>query len=330
MKCLLLYLCLIVFIPLTGDTKLTSEIIYVTDRGRNSNDLWITRINNTDNVRTLLKIENDDFHGIMRLSVQRNGTFIVIIVDDWGIFPFDHEGYLIDTTEVPTKMRKLTHNRVENVFDIDISPNGDIVFVNSLIHERDPLPKDGIYFISHRELNKAVPKITLLKEVIAGHVVWSPDNEHIAYTSSEGVFIFNIKTEKTLHVSQVGSTPVFSPDGKKLAFSARGWGFLEREAREIRIVSFPTLRPLRTIKGLIKHTTFESLKWSPNGKYIVYSAYDEQGIHHIAVTLSRGQHEEILNEIDVDKFDWSSAAYAVDPENRLTTVWGKLKTENTK
>ena len=59
MKYLLLYLCLIFIIPLTGDTKLTSEIIYVTSLG----ELWITRINNTDNAQPFLKIENDDFRG---------------------------------------------------------------------------------------------------------------------------------------------------------------------------------------------------------------------------------------------------------------------------
>ena len=328
MKYLFPYLCLLIFISLTTYAKLTSEIIFIPDRLEH---LWITHINDTENARLFFE-EDPVLNGIWTLSVQRDGPLIVIVADQKGNSPFEHEAYLVDTTEFPAKARKLTHHRFDDVPYVSISPNGDIVFINVLIDDGDPPPRFGIYFISHRELNNASPKIILLKEVIARDVIWSPDNEHIAYTTAEGVFVFNIKTEKTLHVSQVGGTPVFSPDGKKLAFSSRGWGFANRVAREIRIVSFPALRPLRTIKGLIKHSRFTDLKWSPNGKYIVYNATDERGYHHIAVPLSGGQHEEILNEIDmyVYDFDWSSSAYAVEPENRLTTVWGKLKTHNLK
>lgn len=334
MKCLLLFLCLIFFVPFTADTKLTSEIIYVT--GRNSNDLWITSINNTENTRPLLKIENGDFHGIKHLSVQRNGPLIAISVDDVGIFPFEHEGYLIDTTEVPAKPRKLTHNRVDDVYDIDISQNGDIVFVNSLIHDGDLQPKKGIYFIPYRELKKASPKITLLKEVHATNVAWSPDGEQIAYDTAEGVFVFNIRTEKTIHISKVGSMPVFSPDGKKLAFSSDRLHDFVQIADEIRIISLHNLRTWRTIKELQEHSRFLGLKWSPNGKYIIYQVRgrDNRGLTlycNIAVPLSGGAPEKLdgmSNKYYI--YDWSSSAYAVEPENRLTTVWGELKTANTK
>ena len=338
MKYLLSFFCLIVFIPITGNTKLTSEIIYVTSTGIKSDELWITRINNTDNARPLLMTEFDDRNAIMHLSVQRNGPLIAISVHDVGIDPFEHEGYLIDTTEVPAEPRKLTHNRFEDVYDIDISPNGDIVFVNSLVHERDPPPKRGIYFIPYRELKKASPKITLLKEVDATNVVWSPDGKQIAYDTAEGVFVFNIKTEKTIHISRVGSMPVFSPDGKKLAFSSvRLHSFVEI-ADEIRIISLQPLRTWRTIKELQEHLWFFGLKWSPNGKYIIYQIYGrdkETGLlnsRNIAVPLSGGAHEKILDGMPkfVNIFDWSSRAYSVEPENRLTTVWGELKTENTK
>ncbi len=336
MKFLLLCLCLIFFIPLTGDTKITSEIIYVMETGIRSSELWITRINNTDTTHLLLKIESDDPINIMHLSVQRNGPLIAISVHDWGLSPFEHEGYLIDTTDVPAKPRKLTHNRVEDVYDIDISPNGDIVFVNSLIHERDPLPKKGIYFISHSELKKASPKITLLKEANATNVAWSPDGKQIAYDTAEGVFLFDLKTEKTLHISKVGSMPVFSPDGKKLAFSSVRLHNFVTIADEIRIVSLHNLRTWRTLKQLQEHSWFLGLKWSPNGKYIIYQIMgrDNRGLtlySNIAVPFNGGVPKKLdgmTNRYYI--YDWSSRAYSVDPENRVTTVWGKLKSENTK
>ena len=334
MKYLLSFVCLIFFMPFTADTKLTSEIIYVT--GRNYDELWITRINNTANTNPLLMTKFDDLSQIMHLSVQRNGPLIAISVDDVGIFPFEHEGYLIDTTEVPAKPRKLTHNRVDDVYDIDISPNGDIVFVNSLINDGDQPPKRGIYFIPHRELKKASPKITLLKEVHATNVAWAPDGEQIAYDTAEGVFVFNINTKKTIHISNVGSMPVFSPDGKKLAFSSVRLHDFVGIADEIRIVSLHNLRTWRTIKGLQKHSWFLGLKWSPNGKYVIYqiSGWDNRGLTlhcNIAVPLNGGVPEKLdgmSNRYYI--YDWSSSAYAVEPENRLTTLWGELKMENIK
>ena len=335
MRYLLSFLCLIVFIPLTGDTKLTSEIIYVVT-SLHFEELWITRINNTDNPRLLLKVEDDEFSEINHLSVQRNGSLIAVSVSDRGISPFEHEGYLIDTTEVPAKPRKLTHNRVEDVYDIDISPNGDIVFVNSLIHERDPLPKKGIYFIPHRELKKVSPKITLLKEVNATNVAWAPDGKQIAYDTTEGVFVFDIKTEKTIHISKVGSIPVFSPDGKKLAFSSVRLQSFVKIADEIRIISLHNLRTWRTIKELQEHSWFLGLKWSPNGKFIIYQIQgrDNRGLTlycNIAVPLNGGAPKKLdgmSNRYYI--YDWSSRAYSVDPENRVTTVWGELKAGNTK
>lgn len=335
MKYFLRYLSLIILIANTTHAKLMSEVYFIPS---NSDELWIRHINNTENARVFLPEKESVLKDIWDLSVQRDGSLIVVIADETGNFPFSQEAYLIDTTESPKIVRKLTHHRVDDVFDIDISPHGDIVFTNSLVDDGDAPPKYGIYLISHHELKKASPKITLLKEINADNVTWASDNEHIAYTSVDGVFVFNIKSEKTLHVSKVGSTPVFSPDGKKLAFSLKGWGFDNRVASELRVVSFPTLRPLRTIKGLIKHTEFISLKWSPNGKYIVYQATGietgiSQGIQHIAVHINGGPHENILNEPSLPSvydFDWAPSSYNVAPKSRLTTLWGILKTENAK
>ncbi len=335
MKYFLLCLSMTISIASATYAKLMSEIYFITG---DIDELWIRHINNTENARVFLSKKESVLTNIWELSVQRDGSLIVVVADETANWPFSQEAYLIDTTESPKVVRKLTHHRVDDVFDIDISPRGDLVFTNSLIDDGDAPPKYGIYLISHHEIKKASPKITLLKEIIAADVTWSSDNEHIAYTSADGVFVFNIRTDKTLHVSKVGSTPIFSPDGKKLAFSLRGWGFDNRVASELRIVSFPTLRPFRTIKGLIKHEAFINLKWSPNGKYIVYKVNGirtpiSPGIQHIAVHINGGPHENILNEPtlpSVDVFDWAPSSYTVTPKSRLTTLWGVLKTENAK
>lgn len=82
MKYFILYLCLIVFIPLTTYARLTSEIIFVP---HNTDRLLITRINNAENVR--LFFEDDTVLNIIwDLSVQRNGSLIVVIANERGPF----------------------------------------------------------------------------------------------------------------------------------------------------------------------------------------------------------------------------------------------------
>ena len=83
--------------------------------------------------------------------------------------------------------------------------------------------------------------------------------------------------------------PVFSPDGKKLAFSSDRLHDFVQIADEIRIVSLHNLRIWHTIKGLQEHSRFLGLKWSPNGKYIIYQVIDSgnRGLEsNIAVPLS--------------------------------------------
>ena len=202
-----------------------------------------------------------------------------------------------------------------------------MVFTNLPIDIGDPPPKHGIYFIPKRELNNASPKITLLKETDALNVEWAPDGKSIAYDGHGGlgVFTMDIATRRISKVSDFGKFPAFSPDGKKLAFAYLG--LFERQAREIRVISLNPPRHLLTLKDLRNHRHFIDLKWSPDGKYIVYTASDDWN-YNIAIPLNGGPHEEILDIGDGNStylFDWAPSAYPVEPMNRLTTLWGALK-----
>ena len=178
---------------------------------------------------------------------------------------------------------------------------------------------------------KPSPIVTRIKAADIQSTVWLPNGDQLAYDATFGdVFHLNIATGEEFRVSGGGNYPAISPDGKKIAIVFKAWHFTD----EIRVISLETLRPLKIIKDFVPHTTFNDLKWSPDGKYIVYSVFGRSlfkkgTIHHnIAVPLDGGPPERILDmfEHGVAKFDWASTAgYAVEPTNRLTTLWGKLK-----
>ena len=48
----------------------------------------------------------------------------------------------------------------------------------------------------------------------------------------------------------------------------------------------------------------------------------------IQIFKSLGLILEGLSEFGVPSFDWTSTRYAVEPENKLTTLWGKLKQQD--
>ena len=70
------------------------------------------------------------------------------------------------------------------------------------------------------------------------------------------------------------------------------------------------------------------LTWSPDGQYIVYTLSGRNLTYfNFAVPIAGGPHERILEMYagGVPLFEWTHTAYAVEPVNRLTTLWGKLK-----
>ena len=268
--------------------------------------------------------------------MQKNGHLIALIANVDDSKPLLNSAvYIINTNDIPLKMHRLTSDKFNYFLDIDISQDGDIVFtIPPLFKEAQPETK-GIYLIPHQELKKASPKIRLVKETDARRVDWSSNGKQIAYDTADGIYLFNLETEKSLKVPGGGRYPAFSPDGTKLAFAHNAFG--EDEPREIRVTSALVLGPRRTFK-LIEHSSFNYLKWSPDGKFIVYSVFvKSHGDRIFAIPFNGGPHAEILtinpgnDRIkSIRSFDWAPSAYAVEPINRLTTLWGKIKTENTK
>ncbi len=222
--------------------------------------------------------------------------------------------------------RNLTNKQFTHIVDdLATSSNGNILFTNSFREQ-------GIYLIPKREMDKPNPNISMLKKIEAGSVAWAPNGDQIAYdVTFGGVFLFNVATKKVLRISKEGRHPVFSPNGEKLAFINEAF----RQTSEIEIISLETMRTLKIIEDFIPYERLSDLKWSPDGRYIIYTAFALclfkkcATYHNIAVPLDAGPPIRILDDIQeggVPYFDFTSTmSYAVEPTNRLTTLWGKLK-----
>ncbi len=321
MKNYLMNLCLwlVAFFPLTTQAEVTGEVVFVHPDYRN--ELWIVDLNDTNNPRLLFEMKQ----AIYELSVQKNGTYIATVAAREDK-PWLAELYLFDTNSNVVEEHNLTQLRFTDISNVSIAQRGDIVFTGTELDGRSR----GIFFISRSEVIKPIPQIKQVKKVKASNLVWSPNGEHVSYDTAEGIFLLNIKTEENFRVSKGASIPAFSPDGKKLAFIHRFLGI----THELEIISIDTLSSLKNIKDFVPHSAFLGLKWAPDGKHIVYTTYGKKlfnkgtTYHNIAIPVDGGSFKIILDmfEQGVPMFDyWSANTYAVEPINRLTTLWGKLK-----
>lgn len=320
--CLSVYLAFL--LPLTTThAALTGEVIYV--HPKNFDELWLGTVENLHNARLIFR----HTHEIEALAVQTDGAYTVFVAAvDNNTFAFD--AFLIERDKLQAKAHNLTSKRFDVVWDIDISHNGDVVFTNYPTGI-EPEPPYGVYFIAHQNLKDAFPKAELLYEKEAYEVTWAPDGVHIAFqVLGGGIYLYNTKYRGGVSIiDRHGYNPAFSPDGKRLALVHKVLG----RAAAISVISLP--QPRRRLKTLALDEDFSMIdfKWTPDGQALIYTVKAPDGLYYTyAAPLNGGEHEEILKIGDpgVWLFDWTHTAYAVEPTNRLTTLWGALKADNKK
>ena len=320
-------LCFAFLITLTAYSDYTGEVFYVSPGNENDyNELWTTSIENAK--RTRLLYNHNKGETIFHYALQKDGPYIVISAG-----PLTSDLYLIDRSRLAVKARDLTKKRFNATGRVDISRNGDILFTNSQINPFPDVP-EGVYLIPRDEIKKGTPQAKLLKEGSPDFLRWSPDGEQFSYrTFKGGLLIHNIFTREDTLITKDKMYPAFSPDGKTLAFFHQPK--LEPGV-ELKVISLDTLHPDLFPNNPDSHVFF-GLKW-PEKNYLVYGIYYKQTWkrEHFIIHLEKGSPEQILEDMEnmfekgLRGFSLGSTKLAVEPKNRLTTVWGELKTENTK
>ncbi len=309
----------LILLPLTTYAAPTGEIIF--RHPVKPNELWIGNVNDEQNARPIFKLP----HIISSFSIQRDGRYIVVVVKitDDNEFESFYDVYLLDRENLDAEAKKLTQGQHSEIIDADISPDRDVIFTNHSFIIIEKAPKRGLYLVPNDEVQKKKPTAKLIQQVDAYHVDWAPDGNKIAYTTDTGIFLFNILTKQVSFIIKDGDHPVFSPNSKQLAFITK------TKPYKLGIISIVGPRNLHFIEELEKGIDINHLTWSIDGQYLVYTLFNTDPAHtNFAVNIENGQTERILKSYfngGLDKFEWATRAYALEPTGLLTTLWGKIK-----
>ena len=326
-----LCVCLAVFLPLTTHAQIDWRIIF--RHPLNYHELWFGIGDDERRARRILRLPRP----ISTFSIQKEGRYIVVIAEEqeWvnGKIVDRVDVYLFDRKRPGAAAKNLTQGEYTQIPGAAISRNGDIVFSNlSFVIPKNGKLIRGLYLIPFREIEKPRPKAELLLEVDAGGVEWAPNAKEILYGTEGGIFHFDIRTKEVSLITKEGIFAAFSPNGEKIAFltgtNPTKIGIKMAGQRAIQYIGLEDI-------GLEENPDLyvENITWSLNGQSIVCTVFNgfDLTYSNFTVPIGGGDAEQIFEayfEDGLSIFEWTHTAYAVEPANRLTTLWGKLKQQD--
>jgi tricorn protease len=198
------------------------------------------------------------------------------------------------------------------------------------------LSPDGkkIAFIAHGEVFAASAKddgdairITHTVEP-ESQVTWAPDNKRIAYVSNRGghdhIYLYDFPSERETQLTsddQQDEHPLFSPDGKKIAF--------QRGREQIAVLDLASKKEVEAGRGLMGLPPFGSqhgFDWSPDSKWIGFISSGERAFesaHVVKVDDGADSAKPIsfVANTNADEVRWS-------PDGKFLLMSTKQRTED--
>ena len=330
MCCLSVFFVCAVF---TVDTLPAEEIIFAA-HPQNQPGIWISNVNGR-NARRLF----DPPVLVQEISIQEGDRYILCVGE--GI-DTEHgfDAYLFDTQKLNKGRKDLTWGRFSFVSDAAISFSGDVVFANTIFNE---FP-DGIYLIPKHEVHEPIPKAEKLFDGAAGYVDWSPNGQEVVFSNSEGIFLLDITTKQVSQILEYGYRPVFSPDGKKLAFIVGTPG--ENGGKRYSQIGVVPLHAAENVQIFERTETYlhlDYLTWTPDGMSIAYVLTEftfgvpggvgwfgiVREYSNFAVSVEDGRLRGMFEDIEggVRVWEWTRDSFPLTPIAKFTTTWGELKRE---
>lgn len=120
-------------------------------------------------------------------------------------------------------------------------------------------------------------------------VAWAPDGRRLVYASDRDgathLFLYDFRTTTETELTRDvldDALPVFSPDGKLLAF--------ERGQRELRLLDIDTRQERVVAQGYLsdKLSGGHPVAWSPDGKWVAYLGLGPKGFTNVHVAAVAG------------------------------------------
>ena len=313
----------LLLLPFVVNAAPTGEIIFT--HPTHKRGIWIGGANG-QNARQLF---NPPLL-VTRISVQEGDRYILVVGEGLWDKEVGVDAYLFDRQNAHAGRKDLTLGWFGEIIDAAISRNGDVVFTNT-INQNHP---DGLYLISNHEVSQPIPKAEKLFHGPAGYVNWAPNGEDIVFSNSEGIFLLNIFSKEISRLMKDAYLPVFSPDGKHLAFFMRvPTQKPQARASQIGLLALHAPNKVKVL-DIDKAYVYTYLTWSADGKYLTVTANlpGELDIVNLAMPVSNGEPEPLFQGFKngVWRFEWANKTYPVEPLNSLVTTWGKLKARKSK